>query len=96
MAYVSLQENNAIAKINLQTMSIASIWPLGLKDFGHVDNAIDASDKDDGIDIQPYTGVFGLYQPDTIASYRWNEVDFIVLANEGAGEIMMVFLKKYV
>ncbi|WP_299494338.1 choice-of-anchor I family protein [uncultured Shewanella sp.] len=83
MAYVSLQENNAIAKVNLLSMTIESIWPLGLKDFGVAGNEIDASDKDEGINIQPYLGVYGLYQPDTIASYRWNNADFIVSANEG-------------
>lgn len=83
MAYVSLQENNAIAKIDLQTMTVVSIWPLGLKDFGLVMNSIDASDKDEGINIQSYSGVYGLYQPDTLASYRWNNADFIVSANEG-------------
>ena len=83
MAYVSLQENNAIAKVNLLSMTIVSIWPLGLKDFGVQGNEIDASDKDEGINIQSYPGVYGLYQPDTLANYRWNNVDFIVSANEG-------------
>ncbi|WP_298769974.1 choice-of-anchor I family protein [uncultured Shewanella sp.] len=83
MAFVSLQENNAIAKIRLSSMTVEAIWPLGLKDFGIQGNEIDASDKDDGINIQSYSGVYGLYQPDTIASYRWNNADFIVSANEG-------------
>ncbi|WP_299006670.1 choice-of-anchor I family protein [uncultured Shewanella sp.] len=83
MAYVSLQENNAIAVIDLQTMTIEALWPLGLKDFGLAMNSIDASDKDEGINIRPYSGVYGLYQPDTLATYQWNNADFIVSANEG-------------
>ncbi|WP_394203723.1 choice-of-anchor I family protein [Shewanella waksmanii] len=82
-AYVSLQENNAIAVIDLEQLTVVSILPLGLKDFGLLENAIDASDKDDAINIQAYTGVFGMYQPDTIASYQWNGANFIVSANEG-------------
>lgn len=82
-AYVSLQENNAIAVIDLEQMQVVSIMPLGLKDFGLAHNAIDASDKDDAINIQAYEGVYGLYQPDTIASYSWNGAHFIVSANEG-------------
>ncbi|MFK3976777.1 choice-of-anchor I family protein [Shewanella vesiculosa] len=82
-AYVSLQENNAIAVIDIKAAAVKSIIALGLKDFGLDANKIDASDKDDDINIQAYAGVYGMYQPDTIASYRWNNTDFIVTANEG-------------
>ncbi|MBB1477585.1 choice-of-anchor I family protein [Shewanella sp. SG41-3] len=82
-AYVSLQENNAIAVIDIKAAVVKSIIALGLKDFGLDANKIDASDKDDAINIQAYAGVYGMYQPDTIASYRWNNTDFIVTANEG-------------
>jgi hypothetical protein len=84
-AFVSLQENNGIAVLDLTQLTVEQILPLGLKDFGLMENAIDASDKDDRINIQAYEGVYGLYQPDTIASYRWHGADFIVTANEGDG-----------
>jgi len=82
-AYVSLQENNAIAEIDIKAAAVKNIIALGLKNFGLDANKIDASDKDDAINIQAYAGVYGMYQPDTIASYRWNNTDFIVTANEG-------------
>jgi len=82
-AYVSLQENNAIAVIDIKAAAVKNIIALGLKNFGLDANKIDASDKDDAINIQAYAGVYGMYQPDTIASYRWNNTDFIVTANEG-------------
>lgn len=82
-AFVSLQENNAIAVINLDSLTIDSIFPLGLKDFGQAHNAIDASDKDDRVNLQTYDGVYGMYQPDTIASYSWHGAEFVVTANEG-------------
>ena len=82
-AFVSLQENNAIAVIDIANAKVAKILPLGLKDYGLNVNKIDASDKDDMINLQAYTGVYGMYQPDTVASYRWNNADFIVTANEG-------------
>lgn len=82
-AYVSLQENNAIAVIDIKAAKVKNIIALGLKNFGLDTNKIDASDKDDAINLQAYTGVYGMYQPDTIASYRWNNADFIVTANEG-------------
>ncbi|MFB2649862.1 choice-of-anchor I family protein [Shewanella mangrovisoli] len=82
-AFVSLQENNAIAVIDIANAKVAKILPLGLKDYGLDVNKIDASDKDDMINLQAYAGVYGMYQPDTVASYRWNNADFIVTANEG-------------
>ncbi|MCL1045880.1 choice-of-anchor I family protein [Shewanella electrodiphila] len=82
-AYVSLQENNAIAVINLADNTVEAINALGLKDYGKAGNEIDASDKDDAINIMAYEGVYGMYQPDTIASYQWRDQDFIVTANEG-------------
>ncbi len=80
---MSLQENNAIAVVDLTTLTIRDILPLGLKDFGLERNGIDASDKDDLINIRAYEGVYGLYQPDTIASFSWKGGNFIVSANEG-------------
>ncbi|MGZ9899971.1 choice-of-anchor I family protein [Shewanella gaetbuli] len=82
-AFVSLQENNAMAVIDIENAAVSAIFPLGLKDFGLAENALDASDKDDMINLQAYEGVYGLYQPDSIASYEWNNRSFIVSANEG-------------
>ncbi|MFT7683119.1 MAG: DNA-binding beta-propeller fold protein YncE [Moritella dasanensis] len=82
-AFVSLQENNAIAIIDLKSHRVERIVDLGSKDYGLANNAIDASDKDGKVNIQAYAGVYGLYQPDTIASYSIDGADFIVTANEG-------------
>ncbi|QSX32237.1 choice-of-anchor I family protein [Shewanella avicenniae] len=82
-AWVSLQENNAIAKINIGSATVDTLIALGEKDFGLAENALDASDKDDMVNIRPYEGVYGLYMPDTVASYQWHGSDFVVMANEG-------------
>lgn len=82
-AFVTLQENNAVAIIDLNALSIDKIVALGGKDFGQPNHGIDASDKDNKINIQPYPGVFGLYQPDTIASYEAKGRQYFVTANEG-------------
>jgi DNA-binding beta-propeller fold protein YncE len=82
-AFVSLQENNALAIIDLKSHRVERIVDLGSKNYGLSNNAIDASDKDGKVNIQAYAGVYGLYQPDTIASYSINGADFIVTANEG-------------
>ncbi|MBE0420065.1 MULTISPECIES: choice-of-anchor I family protein [Pseudoalteromonas] len=79
-AYVSIQENNALAIVNLEDNSV-ELKGLGFKDWSNLH--IDASDKDGGIHFQSYPGLYGMYQPDTIASFSWNGANFIVSANEG-------------
>ena len=78
-AWVSLQENNAIARINLSDNSV-TLHALGEKDWSQY--TIDVSNKD-GINFQTYPGLYGLYMPDTLASYSWNGAHFILSANEG-------------
>jgi len=83
MAYVSLQENNAMAVVDLTNNRLVTIMGLGFKDWGKLN--FDASDKDGGMHFQQYQHLYGMYQPDTIASYRWHQQDYIVTANEGDG-----------
>ncbi len=81
-AWVSLQENNALAIINLKKPAVEAIVPLGFKDHSDPANPLDASNKDDAINIRNWP-VLGMYQPDGIASYRFRGREFIVTANEG-------------
>ena len=81
-AWVTLQENNAVAVIDLLTNSITNIIPLGLKDHSLVGNTIDASDKTDFI-FHANWPVKGMYMPDAIASYEVNGITYLVTANEG-------------
>jgi Choice-of-anchor I domain len=46
-------------------------------------NQLDASDKDDKVNIRNYDNLFGLYQPDTITSYQVNGKTYLLTANEG-------------
>ncbi len=92
-AFVSLQENNAIAVVDLTALTIRDILPLGLKDFGLERNGIDASDKDDLINIRAYEGVYGLYQPDTIASFSWKGEILLFLPMKVMQGTMLVSLK---
>jgi hypothetical protein len=86
-AWVTLQENNAIAIVDIASASVTSIAPLGYKDHRLPGNALDASDRDGpangpAIRIRNWP-VFGMYQPDAIASYRAGGQTFLVTANEG-------------
>ncbi len=81
-AWVSLQENNGIAKIDLTTKVITDIFPLGYKDFMVNGNDIDASDKDNLITLANWP-VKGMYQPDALASFTVGGINYVVSANEG-------------
>lgn len=81
-AWVTLQENNAIAEINLETKTITSVWPLGKKDISVMGNGIDASDNSGIVTIANWP-VKAFYIPDAIATYSVNGTNYIVTANEG-------------
>jgi hypothetical protein len=92
-AYVTLQEANAIATIDIAQAKVLKIQPLGYKDHMLPENKIDASDRDgttvfDGVSFRGAINlqnwpVFGMYQPDSIGSYTVKGVTYLVTANEG-------------
>lgn len=79
-AWVSLQEANAIGIIDLTDMTI-EVKALGMKDWGQY--LIDYTNEDEVAAFAKLPNVYGMYQPDSIASYQWNGATFIVSANEG-------------
>lgn len=79
-AYVSLQENNAIAIVDLANEVIVGVKGLGFKDWSQY--KIDVSNKD-GINAATYENLYGMYQPDAIASYVVDGKTYILSANEG-------------
>lgn len=81
-AWVTLQENNAIAEIDILSATIKKIMPLGFKDYSAPGNAFDLSDKDGAIAFKN-APVFGTYMPDAIASYNYNGTNYLFTANEG-------------
>jgi len=81
-AFVSLQENNAVAVIDIADGSVISILALGFKDYSVDGNGIDASNEDGEVNIRPVP-VFGMYQPDALASYEVDGTVYFVTANEG-------------
>lgn len=81
-AYVTLQEANAVATIDVASLSVSALLPLGTVDHSIAGNGIDASDRDDAIDIANWP-VQGLRMPDAIASYEANGQSYVVMVNEG-------------
>jgi hypothetical protein len=88
-AWVTLQENNAIGILDIPSATFSKIVGLGFKDHSLPGNGLDASDRDvpgssnNGIINIRNWPVFGMYEPDAIASYRVNGETYLVMANEG-------------
>ncbi|WP_082091406.1 choice-of-anchor I family protein [Domibacillus tundrae] len=80
-AYVTLQENNAVAAINMANGTVESVRSLGYKDHSKEENALDAA-RDGDINIEP-TPVLGAYMPDAISTVTVNGEDYLLTANEG-------------
>ena len=81
-AFVTLQENNAIAIVDIESAKVKRIKSLGYKWHVLPGNGLDASDKDEGINIENWP-VAGMFQPDAIASYTVRGETYYVTANEG-------------
>ncbi|MBZ0334963.1 choice-of-anchor I family protein [Marinobacter sp. AL4B] len=81
-AWVTLQENNAVAVLDIENARIVDVLPLGFKDHRLLGNEMDASNKDGAINLQNWP-VKGMYQPDAIASYGYNGKTYYITANEG-------------
>ncbi len=86
-AWVSLQENNALAIVDLAKATVTDIVPLGYKDHGLAANALDVADSDGKnpvIQIATAPNVLGMYQPDAIAAYQAGDGQtYVVSANVG-------------
>jgi hypothetical protein len=90
-AYVTLQENNAVAVIDIERARVKAVRPLGFKDHNVAGFGLDASDEDGGVDTNSGTPalkiapapVKGMYLPDAIASYQVSGRTYLVTANEG-------------
>lgn len=79
MAYVTLQENNGLAVIDLNTLAM-NVVGLGFKDWANL--SIDVQENG-AVSFGKYEGLYGVYMPDTIAMYSWKGADFLLTANEG-------------
>ncbi len=82
-AWVTLQENNGVAVLDLQSGTVAGIVALGTKDHSLSGNGIDASDRDSAINIATRERVSGMYMPDAIATFSSGDTRYLVTANEG-------------
>ncbi len=81
-AWVTLQENNAVAVVDIDTATVTAVAGLGFKDHSLEANALDPSDKDDAVNIAAWP-VLGMYQPDAIAAVTPSGTTYLITAKEG-------------
>ena len=80
-AYVTLQENNAIAVLDIDSQTFEGVYSAGFED--HSTTAIDLDKKDDAYDPQTYESLLGIRMPDGIAAFTVEGTTYLVTANEG-------------
>ncbi len=81
-AWVTLQENNAIAQIDLVNKIVNSINPMGMKNHQTALNGFDASDNN-GVVLMTNWPVKSYYMPDAIANFTIGNTPYLITANEG-------------
>ncbi|KAK3096541.1 hypothetical protein FSP39_001143 [Pinctada imbricata] len=80
-AFVSLMENNAMAKIDLINLRIEDIYPLGVKNWTSYD--IDASDSNRAYFPGRYN-IYSFYQPGDLSFGVVNGVGYVISADTGS------------
>jgi hypothetical protein len=81
-AYITLQENNAIAVLDLTTKQFTALRPVGYSDLSQPGRGIDASDQTTDVLIANWP-VKGMRLPDAIATFEVGGTPYLLTANEG-------------
>ena len=79
-AYATLQENNAIAVIDIESATVEKVLPAHIADHSQV--PLDPSNKDDAAELRTIP-VHGLSMPDSIGAFEVDGQTFFATANEG-------------
>jgi len=79
-AYVSLQEANSIAVLDIPFAQFKGVYPLGFQDYGTT--KIDLQ-KNDAVEIENYPNVYGIKMPDGISTAVIGGKTYLLTANEG-------------
>lgn len=81
VAYVTIQEANGIAQLDVKNAKFTRIFSAGTTDLS--ETAFDLSDKDKGVGPQKFNNAYALAMPDAIAAYTSGGDNYFVTANEG-------------
>ena len=81
-AYITLQENNAIAVLDLATRQLTSLRPVGYADHSQPGRSLDASDQTADVLLANWP-IKGMREPDAINHFEVNGTGYLLTANEG-------------
>ena len=84
-AYVSLQEANAVAVLNIAEKKFTGIYSVGFEDYSQV--PVDINSKDTQYEAKIYADIVGARMPDGIALYENAGKTYLVTANEGDSRV---------
>ena len=79
-AYVSLQEANAIAVLDIEQKKFSAVYPLGFQDYGTTKIDLQKNEK---IEFNNYANVYGIKMPDGISTISIGGKTYLITANEG-------------
>ena len=81
-AYITLQENNAIAVLDLAAKQITALRPVGYTDHTQPGRSLDASDRTTDVLLANWP-IKGMRQPDAISLFEVGGTSYLLTANEG-------------
>ncbi|PJJ60652.1 choice-of-anchor I family protein [Hymenobacter chitinivorans] len=81
-AYITLQENNALATLDLSTKQFTSLRSLGYQDHSQPGFSLDASDQTPDVLLANWP-IRGMRQPDALATFEVAGQRYLLTANEG-------------
>lgn len=80
-AYVTLQEANAVAVLDIAGKTWDGIYSVGFEDYSEV--LVDIDKKDEKYEPKTYESLRGIRMPDGIAPFKSGDKTYLVTANEG-------------
>ncbi len=82
-AYITLQEANSVAVLDLEQAAFEGVYSIGFEDYSQT--PIDIDKKDDAYQPKTYESLMGIRMPDAIAAFERDGRTYLVTANEGDG-----------
>ena len=80
-AYITCQEANAIAVLDIAKGEFTGVWSVGFEDYSQV--PVDLGNNDKTYAPHTYDDLKGIRMPDAVSLYQVNGTTYLITANEG-------------
>ena len=80
-AYITCQEANAIAVLDIAKGEFTGVWSVGFEDYSQV--PVDLGNDDKTYAPSTYEDLKGIRMPDAVSLYQVNGTTYLITANEG-------------